>query len=74
MMMVQTQSGAAMLVYESDNLDSARKPETIPWEQRAVAHHPVVPEPEDMCPQKRKVLDAALGDSYSADWVHRIKD
>lgn len=74
MMMVQMQNGAAMPIHEMGSFDRARKPDTMPGPGRVVAHYPVVPEPEDMCPHKRKVLEAALGDSYSADWVHRIKD
>lgn len=73
MMMVQMQNGAAMPIHELESFDRARKPDKLPGQRRAFAY-PVIPEPEDMCPQKRKVMDAALGDSYSADWVHRIKD
>ena len=68
-MMVQMQNGAAMPINELGSFDRARKPDTPPGPQRVIGH-PVVPEPEDMCPQKRKVLDAALGDSYSGGWVN----
>lgn len=71
MMWVQMQNGAAMPINELGSFDKARKPGKTPGPQRVIAH-PVVPEPEDMCPHKRKVLDAALSDSYSGGWVHGL--
>lgn len=52
---------------EMTSYDAARKPKMPP------APHPVIAEPQQMDPDKRRILQQATGDSFSAGWVHEKK-
>lgn len=54
-----------------DPLKSAKR--SFPPEQIPGAHHPVIAAPDTtMCPDKQRLLQHAMSDSYSAGWVNDV--